>query len=107
MGKIIDTIIGSLEEKKEYRENEARAKALPREYADAYKEMKKYIFTNTGITTMEPLVSLVDMLELAATENKKVTDVTGVDVAAFVDELVRGTKSYQDTQREKLNKKMS
>lgn len=106
MGKIIDTIIGNLEEKKEYRENEARAKALPAEYANAYKEIKKYIFSTSGILTMEPLLSLVDMLEQAASEGKKVTEVTGPDVAAFADELVRDTKTYQDIQRDKLNAKL-
>ena len=34
----------------------------------------------------------------------KVTDITGSDVAAFADELVRGEKSYKDQEREKLNK---
>ncbi len=36
MSKIIDTILDTLEAKKEYRENEARAKTLPSEYATAY-----------------------------------------------------------------------
>ena len=52
MSKIIDTIIGSLEEKKAYKQNEARAKALPPEYATAYKEIQKYIFSSTGLLSM-------------------------------------------------------
>jgi len=107
MGKIINTIIGDLNEKREYRENEKRAKALPAEYAAAYKDIKHYIFTTSGILTMEPLKVLVDMLEEAAAENKRVTDITGPDVAAFADELVRGEKSYRDQQRDKLNKKLN
>ncbi len=107
MGKIVDTIIGNLEEKREYRENEARAKALPGEYAVAYKEIKHYIFATSGIISMEPLKALVDMLEEAAAEDRRVVDITGTDVAAFADELVRGTKSYQDLQRTKLNENMA
>lgn len=107
MGKIINTIIGDLNEKKEYRQNEARAKALPPEYAEAYKDIKGYIFSTSGILTMEPLKSLVDLLEEAAADNRRVLDVTGPDVAAFADELVRDTASYHDKQREKLNKKLS
>ncbi len=61
MSKIIDTIIGSLDEKKAYKQNEARAKALPPEYATAYKEIQKYIFSSTGLLSMEPLVALVDL----------------------------------------------
>lgn len=107
MGKIIDTIIGNLDEKREYKRNEARAKALPREYADAYKEIKNYLFSTSGIVTMEPLKVLVDMFEEAAAEGKKVLDITGPDVAAFADELVRGEKSYFEQQREKLNKNIA
>lgn len=44
MSKIIDTIIGNLDEKREYKKNEERTKALPAEYAIPYKEMKNYIF---------------------------------------------------------------
>jgi len=107
MGKIIETIIGDLNEKKEYRENEARAKALPPEYATAYKEIKHYIFSTSGILSMEPLKVLVDMLQEAAANGRHVLDITGPDVAAFADELVRGEKSYQDQQRKKLNKNIA
>lgn len=106
MGKIIDTIIGDLGEKKEYRKLKARAKALPEEYEKAYKEITHYIFTTSGILTIEPLKALVDILEETAASGRHITDVTGPDVAAFADELVRGEKSYFDQQRKKLNKKI-
>ncbi len=107
MGKITDTIIGNLGEKKAYRQNEKRAKELSPEYADAYKNIKHYIFTTSGILSMEPLQVLVDILEEAQANGKHVVDITGPDVAAFADELVRGTESYQDHQREKLNKNIT
>ncbi len=107
MGKIIDTIIGDLNEKKRYRMTEKRAKALPAEYAEAYKNIKHYLWNTSGILTIEPLVSLIDMLEEAAADNKRVTDITGPDVAAFADDLVRGESSYKDQQRKKLNDKLN
>ena len=107
MNKFLDKIIGDLGEKKAYQENEKRAKTLPAEYADAYKEIKHYIFNTSGLLTMEPLVALVDMLEEAAADNRRVVDITGPDVAAFADELVRGESSYFDQQRQKLNKNFS
>jgi DNA-binding ferritin-like protein (Dps family) len=107
MGKIFNKILGDLSEKKAYKQNEKRAKALPAEYAEAYKNIKHYIFSATGILTMEPLKVLVDMLEEAAAEGKHVIDITGADVAAFADELVRGEHSYFDQQRKKLNKSFS
>ncbi len=107
MGKIIDTIIGNLDEKRDYKRNEARAKALSGEYAIAYKEIKNYIFGTAGIMSIEPLKVLVDMLEEAAANRRHVLDITGPDVAGFADELVRGEKSYYEQQRNKLNKNMA
>lgn len=101
---ILDKVTGDLGEKKKYRENEKRAKALPTEYAEAYKEIKHYLWNTSGILTIDPLVSLVALLEEAAADGKSVVDITGADVAAFADELVRGESSYKDKQREKLNK---
>lgn len=106
MGKIIDTIIGSLDEKREYKQNEARAKALPGEYASAYVEIKKYIFQTSGIVSMEPLLALVDILDEASINGKSVIEVTGNDVAAFADELVKGAPSYKDGLGSKLNKRV-
>lgn len=107
MGKIINTIIGDMGEKKKYRENEKRAKALPAEYAEAYNNIKHYLWNTSGILTIEPLISLVDMLEEAAANGKHVVEVTGPDVAAFADDLVRGESSYKDQQRKKLNDKLN
>jgi len=107
MSKIINTIVGDLGEKKRYRQNEKRAKALPAEYAEAYKNIRNYLWTTSGILKIDPLVSLVDMLEQAAAEGKHVLEITGSDVAAFADEFVRGEISYKDQQSKKLNEKMS
>src|ERR1700743_3112739 len=104
MGKILNKIIGDLREKKAYMQNEKRAKALPSEYAEADREIKQYIFNTSGIFSMEPLIVLVDIFEEAAADGKKVIEITGSNVAEFADELVRGVKSYQDQQRDKLNK---
>jgi DNA-binding ferritin-like protein (Dps family) len=107
MFKFIDTMIGDLEAKKEYKENEKRAKELPKDYANAYKEMKQYIFQTSGILSTEPLQALVELLEEAAAHGRKVTDVTGDNVARFLDDLVQDSRTWQDKQRQKLNKKLS
>lgn len=104
MGKIINTLIGDLNEKKKYRENEKRAKVLPAEYVKAYNSIKHYLWNTSGILTIEPLVSLVDLLEEAAADGRSIVDITGPDVAAFADDLVKDEKSWKDQQREKLNK---
>lgn len=105
MKNIIEAIIGDLNEKKRYREAEKRALALPAEYSQAYKDIKTYLWSVSGIMSIEPLVSLVDLLEEAAAGGRKVIDVTGTDVASFADELAKGETSWKDQQREKLNNK--
>jgi DNA-binding ferritin-like protein (Dps family) len=107
MGKIIHKIVGDLNEKKKYRMTEKRAQALPAEYAEAYSHIKHYLWNTSGILTIEPLVSLVDLLEEAAADGRSVVEITGPDVAAFADELVRGESSYKDQQRKKLNDKLN
>lgn len=103
MGNILDKLVGDMGEKKEWRQNEARAKALPKEYAEAYEQIKKYIWYTAGTETLHPFVALVELFEEAAANNRKVLEVTGSDVAAFVDELVRGEKSYYEKKRKQLN----
>ena len=107
MNKILNAIIGDFKEKKRYRKNEKRAKALPTEYAEAYKNIKHYLWNTSGILTIDPLISLVDMFEEASANGRNVLDITGSDVASFADELVRGEKSWKDQQRNKLNRKLN
>lgn len=104
---LIDKLVGDLSEKKRFRANEKRAKSLPPEYRDAYEKIRNYLWSTSGVESFDPLISLVDLLEEAAADGRKVTDITGPDVAAFADDLVKGESSYQDKQREKLNKKFT
>lgn len=103
MEKAINKVIGDMNEKKRYHANEQRAKALPAEYTQAYNDIKHYLWNTSGLLTIEPLISLVDLLEEAATSGKTVIEVTGNDVAAFADELTRDESSYKKQQSEKLN----
>jgi DNA-binding ferritin-like protein (Dps family) len=106
MSNLLDKIFGMLEEKREWRRTQARARALPVEYKTAYIEIRDYLFRTSGIETIEPLKVLVDMLEEAAANDKRVLDVVGPDVATFADELVRGQQSYFVQQRSQLNARM-
>ncbi|NMH73589.1 DUF1048 domain-containing protein [Bacillus sp. RO2] len=103
----LEKIIGSLNDKREWKEMEARAKALPTEYRNAYYAIQKYMWTAGGPTDWNEYKRIFDgMLELfeqGAAEGKKVTDLTGEDVAAFCDELVKDTETYKDKYRKKLN----
>jgi DNA-binding ferritin-like protein (Dps family) len=103
MSKIIDTIIGNVEDKKEWRSIEKRAKALPHDYRIAYEEIKHYLWKSSGITTIDAFRVLIDLFEESAANGRQVLEITGNDVAAFCDELVKNQKTYFEKLRKKLN----
>ncbi|AXI08302.1 DUF1048 domain-containing protein [Oceanobacillus sp. 143] len=105
---IFEKIIGSLDDKREWKAMEARAKALPSEYRNAYKAIQKYMWTAGGGPTDWKDISriyggILDLFEEGAAEGKKVTDLTGEDVAAFCDDLVKDEHTWKDKYRKKLN----
>ena len=104
---IFEKIIGSLDDKREWKAMEARGKALPKEYRNAYIAIKKYINSTGGTTDWKDISrifgGILDLLEEGAAEGKKVTDLMGEDVAAFCDELVKDSNTWMDKYRKKLN----
>ncbi|WP_121612620.1 DUF1048 domain-containing protein [Mesobacillus foraminis] len=104
---IFEKIIGSLDDKREWKAMEARAKSLPTEYRNAYDAIKKYLWTAGGPSDWKDssriFGGILDLFEEGAAEGKKVTDLTGKDVAAFCDELVKDEKTWKDKYRKKLN----
>jgi len=104
MKNFLDTIIG---EKKEWRAMETRAKALPKEYTIVYNEVKQYIWKAGGVDGIDIFKGLLDLFEEGAANGAKVLDITGENVAAFCDELLKGSKTYTEDWRKKLNKKIA
>ena len=104
----IEKIIGSLDEKREWKAMEARANAFPSEYRNAYKAIQKYIWTVGGGPTdwrdsSRIFYSILELFEEGIVNGKKVIDLTGKDVAAFCDDLVKDEKTWKDPYRKKLN----
>lgn len=92
--------------KKEWRAHVARVKALPQDYQIVYKEIQKYLFKvgPVELTEMTGLLSgIVDLFEEGAASGKGVLEVTGNDVAAFCDELIKDSKTYADIYLESVN----
>jgi DNA-binding ferritin-like protein (Dps family) len=106
MTKIFNKVIGDLSSKREWRETQKRAKALPKEYRLVYFEIQRYLFSVSGILDMGPLRDLVILFEQSAAEKKRVLEVIGDDVAAFADDLVQGQRSYFDKKRSTLNQRI-
>lgn len=108
---IVENIMGNLEDKRHYREMERRAKHLPADYFHAYRAIQKYLAIAGGPvdwpSTRRIFEGLLDLFEMGAAEGKTVTDITGPDVAAFCDDLIKDEPSWNDPYRIKLNESIN
>ncbi|MCK6078170.1 DUF1048 domain-containing protein [Paenibacillus silvae] len=103
--KIRDIIEG----KKEWRAHVARVKGLPQDYQIVYKEIQKYLFKvgPVELTNETGLLSgIVDLFEEGAVLGKSVLEVTGSDVAAFCDDLIKDSKTYADISQESADQEV-
>jgi DNA-binding ferritin-like protein (Dps family) len=94
-------------EKRKYRQMQARAKALPREYSYVFHKIQHYMWMHSGGSGMDLMPILADLLDLFETgvaDGKRVLEITGEDVAAFCDELLRNARTYTEDWREALNR---
>jgi DNA-binding ferritin-like protein (Dps family) len=99
-----------IEGKKEWRAHLARVKALPQEYQIVYKEIQKYLFKVGPVDLAEGtglLSGIVDLFEGGAASGKGVLEVTGRDVAAFCDDLIRDSKTYADIYQESVDQEVN
>ena len=88
-----------IEGKKKWRAHVARVKALPQDYQIVYKEIQSYLFKVGPVDLTEGtdlLSGIVDLFEEGAASGKDVLKVTGSDVAAFCDDLIKDSKTYAD-----------
>ena len=98
-----------IEGKKEWREHMARVKALPQDYQIVYKEIQKYLFKVGPVELNEGmglLSGIVDLFEGGAVAGKGVLEVTGSDVAAFCDDLIKDSKTYTDSYQESVDQEV-
>jgi DNA-binding ferritin-like protein (Dps family) len=107
---IQDIIEGKKEWQKKWRAHMARVKALPQDYQIVYKEIQKYLFKIgvVGLTDwMDLLSGIIDLFEEGAALGKGVLEVTGSDVAAFCDDLVKNSKTYADIHQESVDQEVN
>ena len=94
-----------IEGKKKWRAHMAHVNALPQDYQIVYREIQKYLFKvgPVELTDGTDLLSgIVDLLEEGALLGKGVLEVTGSDVAAFCDDLIKDSKTYADIYQESV-----
>ncbi|MDF2870627.1 MAG: hypothetical protein K0R05_2202 [Anaerocolumna sp.] len=96
--------------KKEWRAHLARVKVLPQEYQIVYKEIQKYLFKIGPVEITEGtglLSGIIDLFEEGAALGKGVLEVTGSDVAAFCDDLIKDQKTYAEIYQESVDQEVN
>ena len=96
--------------KKDWKAHVARVKALPKDYEIVYKEIQKYLFKVGPVELSEGtdlLTGIVELFEEGAAMGKGVLEVTGRDVAAFCDDLIKDSKTYADIYQESVDKEVN
>jgi DNA-binding ferritin-like protein (Dps family) len=106
---IQDIIEGKKEWQKKWRAHVARVKVLPRDYQIVYKEIQKYLFKVGPVELTDGtglLSGIIDLFEEGAALGKGVLEVTGSDVAAFCDDLIKDSKTYADIYQESVDQEV-
>jgi DNA-binding ferritin-like protein (Dps family) len=101
---IFKKIIG---DKKEYKMMMARVEAMPEDYNFVFKKIQQYMWkfaSGDGYDMLKIHYELIELFEAGIAEGKRVLEITGEDVAAFCDELLRNTKTYTENWRKELNR---
>ena len=99
-----------IEGKKKWRAHVARVKAVAKDYEIVYKEIGKYLFKVGPVELTDGiglLSGISDLFEEGAALGKGVLEVTGSDVAAFCDNLIKDCKTYADIYQESVNQEVN
>ena len=113
--RIQDAIKGKRTWQEKWRAHMARVKALPQDYQIVYKEIQNYLFKvgpveltdGTDFLSGDLLSGIVDLFEEGAALGKGVLEVTGRDVAAFCDDLIKDSKTFADILQESVDQEVN
>ena len=96
-----------IESKREYKQQMARVEALPKDYQYVFKKIQGHMWmfaAGAGYDMMKIHYGLIELFEAGAADGKHVLEITGEDVAAFCEELLRSAATYTENLREALNR---
>lgn len=108
--KWIEFLTGSLEQKKQYRQNKARTEALPEPYRTAVKAFERYFMYYAGVTDGDTLVTMLgdfaDLWERASIDGTPVRTIVGENPVEFAETFAQAYDGGQwfDKERERLTK---
>ncbi len=110
VAKWIESLTGSLEQKKQYRHEKARIDGLSEPYGTAAKAMHRYLMYYGGVTDGDTLITmfgdLADLWERAAADRTPVREIVGDDPVDFAETFAQAYSGRQwiDKERARLTK---
>jgi DNA-binding ferritin-like protein (Dps family) len=99
-----------IEGKKKWRAHVKSVKALPQDYQIIYNEIEKYLLKVGPVELTKGiglLSGVVDFFKEESALGKDALEVTGSDVAAFCDDLIKDSKTYADSYQEVIGKEVN
>ncbi len=108
----IQALTGSLEQKRQYKQDKARIEALPEPYASAAQAMHRYLMYYGGVSDGDTLVTmfgdLADLWERAAVDGTPVRAIVGNDPVEFAETFAQAYtgKRWIDKERVRLTTAM-
>jgi DNA-binding ferritin-like protein (Dps family) len=108
--KWIETVTGSLEQKKQYRQYKTRIEALPEPYGSTAKAFQRYFMyygvVSDGDTLVTMLGDFADLWERAAADQTPVRMIVGDDPVEFAETFAQAYtgKQWIDKERARLVK---
>ncbi|BDZ54072.1 DUF1048 domain-containing protein [Agromyces marinus] len=103
--KWIETITGSLDDKKQYKQYKARLEALPGAHRTAAQALDRYVLYAGGITKSDVMLTMLDdlatLFEQAAADGTPVRAIVGEDPVAFAEEFLANYVDGQWITKEK------
>lgn len=95
-----------IKSKRDYKYQMSRVSQLPEDYKYVFNKIQEYIWsftTGSGDDVLEAIYELIDLFCNATLQGKYVLEVTGEDVASFVDDFLKSREIYIENYREKFN----
>lgn len=106
----IETVTGSLEQKKQYKQAKARMEALPEPYGTTAQALQRYLTYYGGVadgsTIVTMMVDLVELWERAAADGASIRTIVGDDPVEFAETFAQAYSGRQwiDKERARLTK---
>ena len=102
--KMVETVTGSLEDKKQWKQYKARVAQLPTSYRTTAEALERYLM-HFGPGTWDSMSAmfedLADLLEQAAADGTPIRSVVGADPVEFAEEFLRNYPAGQWISKER------